>query len=50
MRGFIAGLLAWLGFAGSALAENRLALVIGSDSSQHIDALQTSARSSAPRL
>jgi hypothetical protein len=33
-------LLAWLGLAGSALAENRLALVIGNDSYQHIDALR----------
>jgi WD40 repeat protein len=40
MRGFIAGLLAWLCVAGSALAEKRLALVIGNDSYQHIDALQ----------
>src|SRR5277367_6380480 len=40
MRGFIAGLLAWLCVAGSALAEKRLALVIGNDAYQHIDALQ----------
>ena len=40
MRVWIAVLLAWLGFAGSALAENRLALVIGNDSYQHIEALQ----------
>jgi hypothetical protein len=39
MRVWIA-LLAWLGFAGSALAENTLALVIGNDSYQHIDRLQ----------
>ena len=30
----------WLGFAGFALAKNRLALVIGNDAYQHIDALQ----------
>ena len=40
MRGFIAGLLAWLCVAGSALAEKRLALVIGNDAYQHIDRLQ----------
>src|SRR5271169_738485 len=40
MRGFIAGLLAWLCVAESALAEKRLALVIGNDAYQHIDALQ----------
>ena len=40
MRAFLAVVLAWLGFAGSALAENRLALVIGNDSYQHIDALR----------
>ena len=40
MRAFIAVLLAWLCFAGSALAENRLALVIGNDAYQHIDALR----------
>jgi WD40 repeat protein len=40
MRAFIAGLLAWLCVAGSALAEKRLALVIGNDAYQHIDALQ----------
>jgi uncharacterized caspase-like protein len=48
MRGFIAGLLAWLCVAGSALAEKRLALVIGNDSYQHIDALQK-ARADAKR-
>ena len=37
---WIAVLLAWLGFAGSALAEKRLALVIGNDAYQHIDRLQ----------
>ena len=40
MRALIAVLLAWLGFAGSGLAENRLALVIGNDAYQHIDALR----------
>jgi hypothetical protein len=40
MRIWIAVLLAWLGFAGSALAEKRLALVIGNASYQHIDRLQ----------
>jgi WD40 repeat protein len=40
MRVGIAVLLAWLGFAGSALAEKRLALVIGNDGYQHIDRLQ----------
>jgi hypothetical protein len=40
MRAFLAVLLAWLCSAGSALAENRLALVIGNDSYQHIDALR----------
>jgi hypothetical protein len=40
MRAWIAVLLAWLCFAGSALAEKRLALVIGNDAYQHIDALQ----------
>jgi hypothetical protein len=39
MRALIAVLVAWLGFAGSALAEKRLALVIGNDSYQHIDKL-----------
>ena len=40
MRAWIAVLLAWLCFAGSALAEERLALVIGNDAYQHIDALR----------
>ena len=40
MRVGIAVLLAWLGFAGSALAEKRLALVIGNDRYPHIDRLQ----------
>ena len=40
MRVFIAVLLAWLGCAGSAFAEKRLALVIGNDAYQHIDRLR----------
>ena len=40
MRAWIAVLLAWLCFGGSALAEKRLALVIGNNSYQHIDRLQ----------
>jgi hypothetical protein len=40
MRAWIAILLAWLGLAMPALAENRLALVIGNDDYQHIDKLQ----------
>jgi hypothetical protein len=40
MRAWIAGLLAWLCFAGAAFAEKRLALVIGNNSYQHIDALR----------
>ena len=40
MRVGIAVLLAWFCFAGSALAEKRLALVIGNDSYRHIDRLQ----------
>jgi formylglycine-generating enzyme required for sulfatase activity len=40
MRAWITVLLAWLFLATSALAENRLALVIGNDGYQHIAALQ----------
>jgi hypothetical protein len=40
MRVWIAVLLAWLCFGGSALAEKKLALVIGNDAYQHIDALR----------
>ena len=40
MRANIVGLVAWLGLSGSALAKNRLALVIGNDSYEHVDRLQ----------
>ena len=40
MRAWIVVLLAWLCLATQALAENRLALVIGNDDYQHIDKLQ----------
>src|ERR1700683_4946576 len=40
MRAWIVSLLAWLYLSGSGLAEQRLALVIGNDSYQHIDRLQ----------
>ena len=40
MRVWIAVLLAWLCCVGSAFAEKKLALVIGNDSYQHIDALR----------
>src|SRR5271170_3912350 len=40
MRSWIAVLLSWLFLATSALAENRLALVVGNNGYQHIEALQ----------
>src|SRR5271155_5052009 len=40
MRAAFVVLLAWLCLSAPALAENRLALVIGNDDYQHIDKLQ----------
>jgi uncharacterized caspase-like protein len=40
MRSWIAVLFSWLLLATSALAENRLALVIGNDGYKHIAVLQ----------